>query len=477
MITPRTVRSLVWIWILISGLSACGGGGSSGPAGGGDIIDRSGRSIGTIKGFGSVIVNDVAYDTSSAIISVDDQPGQESDLAVGQVVFVEGTVNTDGQTGQADRISTDPALRGPIESIDLGASTLTVLGTQVSVVSSTIFDDSIQPRELATLAVGDSVEAYGFADADRTLVATLLTRSTDDEKELRGIVANLDRDATTFAINALTVDYSEAILDGFDADIANGDIVEVEGDVLNGSTLIAVRVEREGNQQFTADDEGTDVELEGLVTRFVSATDFDVNGVAVTTNAATTFEGGDASSITLNVRIEVEGTIDATGTLVADEVEFEQPSNLEALASVEAVDVGGGAVTLLGIQFSVDAGTALIDESDTDLQFFSLQDVSVGDFVKVKAFDSGEAVLLSLFKRINPEDKDKLKGPLSEISEPSLFISGAEIATDSETNFELNESSVSAAEFFAAIQIGDTINAEGQSPSAGVLLADSLEKD
>ena len=46
--------------------AACSGGGSPSVEGG---ISGSGKSIGAINGFGSVIVNNTAYDTSSATIT------------------------------------------------------------------------------------------------------------------------------------------------------------------------------------------------------------------------------------------------------------------------------------------------------------------------------------------------------------------------------------------------------------------------
>ena len=58
-------------------------------------------SIGTITGFGSVHVNGVHFVTTGASIVVDGQPGTESDLRVGQVVRVEGQLDSSGTTGTA----------------------------------------------------------------------------------------------------------------------------------------------------------------------------------------------------------------------------------------------------------------------------------------------------------------------------------------------------------------------------------------
>jgi hypothetical protein len=65
---------------------------------------------------------------------------------------------------------------------------------------------------------------------------------------------------------------------------------------------------------------GSRGEVEGVVTSFNSVSDFVVNGVHVTTNANTLFQ---LNGITLgvNVRVDVEGSYDSSGTLVASSVE------------------------------------------------------------------------------------------------------------------------------------------------------------
>ena len=65
----------------------------------------------------------------------------------------------------------------------------------------------------------------------------------------------------------------------------------------------------------------------------------DVAGIPVTTTAATEYEDGTAADLALDVRIEVEGTFDANGVLVADEIEFENDGEIRVHALVDSVDV------------------------------------------------------------------------------------------------------------------------------------------
>lgn len=72
----------------------------------------------------------------------------------------------------------------------------------------------------------------------------------------------------------------------------DGDLVEASGTTVGSSgALQATRLELRTGKDLRADMNGQ-MEVEGLITRFVSATDFDVAGRAVTTSSSTTFEGG-----------------------------------------------------------------------------------------------------------------------------------------------------------------------------------------
>ncbi|MEO5574057.1 MAG: DUF5666 domain-containing protein, partial [Gammaproteobacteria bacterium] len=68
--------------------------------------------------------------------------------------------------------------------------------------------------------------------------------------------------------------------------------------------------------------EGNELDLEGFVADFVSATNFTINGQAVTTNSQTSYEHGVATDLANNVRVEVEGTLTG-GVLVASKVSIE----------------------------------------------------------------------------------------------------------------------------------------------------------
>jgi hypothetical protein len=458
-------------------VAGCGGGGdgsSSTTAG----IDRGGKAIaqGPISGFGSVIVNGVRYSTSGATITIDGQPGTESDLKAGQVVRVEATLDASGTAGVAKTIVFDDDVEGPVQAIDLAASRFVVLGQTVQASAATSFGDSIVPRGLEGLQLGDRVEVSGLASAGGVIAATRIERkSTVGGFEVKGVATQVDTAARRLLVNQLQIDYSSAQLSGFTGgQPANGDLVEANGPLNGSGVLVATRLERRSSSlPGSVDDKA---ELEGLVTRFVSAADFDVAGQRVTATASTQYDGGTAASIALDVALEVTGPFDASGRIVAQKIEFRRESDLELSGRVDSVNAAASTLTVLGQPVRTTAQTRYEDKSSARVQSFSLADVRVGDSVEVRGFREGGSFVASLLER---EDTTggaggnivEVKGPATAVAAPNLTVAGVLVTTDSSTEFrDKNGASITAAAFFAAAPgsevevrgslVGDTILAQ-----------------
>ncbi len=68
---------------------------------------------------------------------------------------------------------------------------------------------------------------------------------------------------------------------------------------------------------------GERVQAQGVITRFASATDFDVNGFAMTTDGSTAYSGGSAADLALNAEITVDGEVAASGdTILANTITY-----------------------------------------------------------------------------------------------------------------------------------------------------------
>lgn len=486
--------SVLTIVTLLAGLAGCGGGGG----GGGDFtasppppppppppptsgIGRTGLAVGPITNFGSIIVNGVKYETDSTVFTNDDEPGSESDLAVGDMVVVVGTIDDNGTTGTADQVFFDDAVTGPVQSIDPTGSSLVVLGQTVFVTADTSFDDSFSPASLDGVSVDQIVEVTGQFDANGDIVATRLEpKPAGSEYEVHGNVAALDDVNFTFTLGSLEVDYSNAMLDDFPGgQISNGDLVEAKGTSLSASgALEATKVELE--TFLPGVDEGDRLEIEGFITRFASAEDFDVAGQPVTTTSSTLFEGGSAADLGLNIKVEVEGDIDANGVLVATEVDIRRAKAVRATAVIDSVDSAAGSFVILDITVKVDELTRIEDKSDARVEPLEVGDLNVGDYVEVRGDEfpagSGE-ILATILEREDPDTETILQGFVEDADGVSrLSILGVTVGTSAGTIFrDENDVLISGAEFFNRLEVGDLVKAEGLESGDATITAEEVE--
>jgi mono/diheme cytochrome c family protein len=220
---------------------------------------------------------------------------------------------------------------------------------------------------------------------------------------------------------------------------------------------------------------GDESQVEGFVTRFGSATDFDVAGQKVTTNASTSYVNGTADDLELNVKVEVEGKLDANDTLVAAKVAFKRQSSLRMAATVESVDAAGGTFRALGVTVVVSASTRKEDHESDD-HFFSLDDLRVGDWVEVGGYadptGSGRLIAMRL-ERDEADDEVELRGPASDLASTSLKVFGVSVELLPGTEFEDEDTSISASQFLARA-VGQIVDVEG-SWNGTSLLADKVE--
>lgn len=299
-------------------LTSCGPGQVAGIEGSGAPAPVT--ATGSITAFGSIFVNGVEYATTGAQIQIDDQPGMESQLAIGEIVTVTGTLNADNVTGTATQVTFSGNALGPVASVSAPTETFVVLGQTVAVTHTTTFDPNIQPAGIAGIASGARVEVSGFPDSSGQILASRIQLApASTALRVEGVVQGLDSKGQTrvFQINALSVDYSGAMLNGTST-LANGSLVEVAGSSLSAAgALLATTVTVLPARAGAPDSRG---EVEGVITAFTSISDFVVNDQHVTTNASTQFNLN-GIPLGVNVRVEVEGSFDSSGTLVATSVE------------------------------------------------------------------------------------------------------------------------------------------------------------
>ncbi|HYL00290.1 MAG TPA: DUF5666 domain-containing protein, partial [Steroidobacteraceae bacterium] len=292
-----------FIAIIVAALAlSCGGGGS------GSSSSMSGMhnvvATGVITGFGSIYVNGVHFQTTGAVIVKNGQTVDQSQLAVGELARIKGQANQSDGQGDAEEVDVDETVVGPISAIDTTNNAVTVLAQTVKINAGTSFGKSIQSGDITGLTMSEVIRVDGMRDASGNIVATRIDQgSSSDPLQVVGTVAGLDSMAHTFMIGSLIVDFSSANLEHFPSGgPSNGDTVEVQGTSFNATTTTLTATElRRLMTDLEEGGEDMNVEREGLITNFMSATQFDVGGQAVTTTSSTMYTNGTASDLANNV--------------------------------------------------------------------------------------------------------------------------------------------------------------------------------
>jgi fructose-specific phosphotransferase system component IIB len=441
-------------------------------------IDRTGApviaSYGTVTAFGSVAVNGVHYDTSQARFVIDGDTGTQADLRIGDVVLVNGTLDSGGTTGVATTVWFDHNVEGPVTSIDLVGKTVVVLGQLVRVSADTSFDAGIQPAALSGLAVGDVVEVSGLVQGDDSINATRIERRPGGggEYEVTGVVVGTQVGLHTFFLGAISVNYSVAVVSGVAGGVvANGQHVRVKGTFGAQGVLVASRVDYLSNA--LGGESGERREVEGLITRFASATDFSLGLLTVTTTAQTSYEGGTAADLGLNVKVEVEGTLGASGKLAATKIEVRRSAPVRMVASVDSVNVAANSFVALGVTVQLDALTRLEDQSSQQVRPFSLANLAAGDTVEVRGSESpaGSGQLLAtLVERRSSQQDTELQGFVQSVTPPLFVVLGVQITTNNGTQFE-------GVGGVAQLAVGSLVKVTGQKLGDRAMTAHDVEVD
>jgi hypothetical protein len=297
---------------LLALVAACGGGGGGSTG----STQPTNYSAGPIAGFGSIIVNGVRWDDSSASVTDDDGVSHSSsELKLGMVVQIDGHgVDASTGKGKANEIHFGSEVKGPISAV--AASGFTVFGITVVVDASTVFDPSISGG-LAGLAANDVVEVHGLFDAaNNKLTATRVEKEDSvGDFRMRGVVSALNTTDKTFKLGTETISY--ALLGALPSWVVDG----VQAKVRMQTTQVAgAWVATKLRPVGTSIGDRAEAEVEGTVSAFTSAAAFEVNGLKVDASKATFQPGSDA--VVMGAHVEVKGAI-VDGVLVATLVKVE----------------------------------------------------------------------------------------------------------------------------------------------------------
>lgn len=306
-------------------LVACGGGsGSSSPdSGAGSASSSAAKEIanGTVTGFGSVYVEGIKFDDSSARVSIEHDSsapknGTVADLKLGMKVALATNAN-----GDASSVAVLSEVIGSIST--LAADGFVVAGQTVKVSSDaaapTVFDNV---GGLSGLAVNDRVEVHGSRDASNNILATRVERKDPNSPILIrvvGAIAALDSNARSFSLAGLNVNYSTTTrIRPSGVSLANGQTVAVWTDIAPaGNILSAKSITLRENGAIANDKLRVGGHIRDLN---FAAKSFKLDGFDVDAATASYFNGS-ATDLANARKVRVQGRF-VNAKLVASEVRF-----------------------------------------------------------------------------------------------------------------------------------------------------------
>ena len=463
--SPHTIRQhigpAVYIVLALVMLMACNGsGGGDGDLLAGGGIGGTGISVGSISGFGSVIVNEADFSTEEAEVIVNGEAIGIGDsivrraLAIGMVVRVEGKYGTDGNAW-AERIVFTSNLKGPVQNItpiDSVVKILSILGQSV------IVDDQTRLENTAfdLVAVNHVLEVSGWPNADGDIRASYIGKISDTlepgtELMIKGSVTETNAVQRSFRINQLTVDVSEIN----DPVPVVGQLVVAYGILDDNGILVAT--------EFALEDElgieDTDsLEIEGIVAQVSSETNFILGTTAVQTDEATIFVGLTPDDIVLGAKLLVNGTL-ANRRLLADEIIDRDKVKIEG----NVAEISETEITLMGLDDLVIKVSELTKISGDAKE---LDQIKHGQNVKVLGYAAAqnevEATQLKL--KDAAKNKMKLQGPATSIDGSIITVFKVPVDTSliPDKEFKIGKKdAVSRTDFLDLVAVGDTVSVDG----------------
>ncbi|MEQ8800181.1 MAG: DUF5666 domain-containing protein [Salinisphaeraceae bacterium] len=455
-------------------ITACGGAG--------DVLLAGIEGTGVVTGFGSVFVDGVEFSTDEVAVEINGEPGDESDLRVGDVVTVTGR-NPDDRAAIADRIVFDRTIGGPVEAVSIASDSgeIRVLEQTVLVDANTRFIGT----DADTLASGDLVAVSGLRRGDAALRATSIEQLADNgiarsfvpgdtELDVEGRVSNLT--SSTFQLGDLVVMRDAATVEN-EAALEDGALVEVTGTRADASSgpLMATRVE--ARSESTADRSGSAF-VEGVITAFNNEEDFQVDNVPADAGSASRRDSSSVTSLQVGLRVSLRGEF-VNGRLVAESLQVEPEPDRRITARVTEVMTDASGVRVLGIEAAVLPDTLYVDAREGADRALRIDNLAVGDNVELTGYADREGgFVVTRLTRISDSTTSSVRGPVDsrDSSSGELVVGGVRINTDSSTDFrDETGRTLSRDSFFERAEPGVPITAAGPDNAAGIDIATTVQ--
>ena len=261
------------------------------------------------------------------------------------------TISGGGATisGQLNSASGAPLTTNSFSTMETRGVAITVVGTGISTTADNAGQFTLNNVPAGTVQLSFSgagwnatVTIAGVGPNDHVQVTVTVNGCSarvdsehhsapdNNNREFQGRITSINVSARSFEMSGMVVKVPvSAVLRHGDktmlfADLKVGDHVEVRG-TKDGTTITATEIKVE--QGDSGDDHNATSELQGLASALTGrcpSVTFTVQSTKVSTNTATSFEHGTCLvAVKNNVRVEVKGTRQSDGSILASRVSIE----------------------------------------------------------------------------------------------------------------------------------------------------------
>ena len=419
-------------------------------------------SSGVISGFGSVYVNGVRYTTKDSYIIANGRKSDEAALKVGMKVVVAAQKSSnDGSNALEVTYLAD--VIGAIDAIDLGDSSLTILGQTYLITKATKLDNVL----FTELTVGTFVELSAFENEyGNFMVSYLEIKEQQAEQQLTGTISKINKVNKTFTIGQLLVNYVDADVTG----------------LLNAGSLVLIKSKFPAiDNEFVADEvtaqglilfiDGT-LELAGIVEdmdKEEESTIIKLSGRKYALTDSSDFTQGDDEDLQIGSQVSLIATVieqeSTTSIYPINSIRVELANEISLEGIVESIT--NYSFTIFSQVFSVDSYTQYEDDSEQELRNFNFSDIAIGDRLALDAYEVNGLLISRKIQREETgaieHDSHDIEGIVDSIDthQTSFSVKGIVVLTDEHTEFEdVQGVNVDQATFFTSLALNDEVEVE-----------------
>ncbi|MBX2819544.1 MAG: T9SS type A sorting domain-containing protein [Rhodothermaceae bacterium] len=302
----------------------------------------------------------------------------------------------------------------------------------------------------------------------------------DDEVEFTGRIDALEEGGITVDGIFFVVNNATQVLDDDKnpisfSDLSVGQIVEIRGDRLSDSTLVATKIEIEDD--FPDNDGDDELEFTGRVDSLGTGA-IVVSGVAfvVGDNTIVLDDNNNTipfSDLFVGQIVEIRGDLQRDGTWLATHIKVEDDvrgdDEVEFTGTID--DLSGSTITVNGTPFTVDQNTVVLDNNNNPFDFAMLV---VGQLVEIKGFRQADGSILAVRIKIEDRDDDEveLTGEIERIDGNSLDVAGLTFFVSDNTIILNNDNQPIT---FADLSVGLIVEIRADVQADGSLLASDIK--